>query len=114
MTEIKDAIEIFELRESLGNFKVADKIALKCLREKAERMTEPKPLTLEQLRELDGKPVYVTHNDPHSKAWDGWYIVSIDNDFIFVVNQYNQIKRIQGWTLSQCNFYDREMGEVSL
>lgn len=47
----------------------ANEMALAALREKAER-EDPKPLTLEELRKMDGEPVYViVPGKPHRNKW---------------------------------------------
>ena len=51
-------------------------IAAAALREKAERENH-KPLTLEELRQMDGKPVYVVSA---SRTGSGWVIFDCHND----------------------------------
>ena len=51
-------------------------MALEALREKAER-EDNKPLTLEELRQMDGKPVYIVSA---SRTGSGWVIFDIHND----------------------------------
>lgn len=46
---------------------------LTALREKAEREAPPKPLTLEELREREGKPVFIKHMSGKWK-FNGWHI----------------------------------------
>ena len=50
----------------------AARITLEAVREKAER-EDPKPLTLEELRQMDGEPVWMAWPDKRIKA--KWWIV---------------------------------------
>lgn len=54
--------------------KEAMQMAAAALREKAER-EDPKPLTLEELRQMDGEPVYVTV--PGKSHGNKWCIVDL-------------------------------------
>ena len=55
-------------------------MALDALREKAER-EDPKPLTLEELRQMDGEPVWVV--DLKEKACCGCCVISISKPLIY-------------------------------
>lgn len=46
---------------------------LTALRAQAERQN-PRPLTLEQLREMDGEPVWYHHLADVEWMWEGWHI----------------------------------------
>ena len=48
----------FEAAEELKKYMEAERMAIAALREKAER-EDPKPLTLEELRQLEGQPVWI-------------------------------------------------------
>lgn len=50
-------------------------LIINAIRAKAER-ENPKPLTLEELRKRDGKPVYIIDGKKGNDV-DGWYIASI-------------------------------------
>ena len=57
-------------------------IAATALREKAER-EDPKPLTLEELRQMDGEPVWVIGTYFAGGSWQGWDIIErVDHDGI--------------------------------
>lgn len=98
---IKEAIEIIEcfFRESDNKCangecdfaspmcqydrEAAFEIALSALREKAER-ENPKPLTLEELKERVEKPVYIMWRPDENWrfAESGWVVVELDGEFI--------------------------------
>lgn len=67
----------------LGGFK---EITIEALKEKQER-DNPKPLTLDELRERDGKPVYlvrVEHDEEiRNKSGEGWYLVDARLEQLF-------------------------------
>ncbi len=71
--ELQQAIAWFENRLSSATMPGARKmlgIALSALREKMERQ-KPNPLTLDALREIDGKPVYIVLlKRPAVSHWD--------------------------------------------
>lgn len=48
----------FEAAEELKKYMEAEQMAIDALREKAER-EDPKPLTLEELWQMEGEPVYI-------------------------------------------------------
>lgn len=68
----KGAIEWLERRAEQAPGKGSREaylLAIAALREKAER-EDPNPLTLEELRQMDGEPVYVTvPGKPHRSKW---------------------------------------------
>ena len=69
-----------ELREAVS-------AAIAALREKAER-ENPKPLTLEELRKMDGEPVWV--NDLCTKAHSEYCVISIGKPMVFQdIDHYN-------------------------
>lgn len=77
----KQAIECFERQCASGICTGADKVALAALREKAAR-ENPQPLTLEELRERDGKPVWVTFIN--QTIWhNGWHITKPCFDYFW-------------------------------
>ena len=62
-------------------------IAAAALREKAER-EDPKSLTLEELRQMDGEPVWV--NDLCTKAHGEYCVISIEKPMVFQdIDHYN-------------------------
>lgn len=54
--------------------------AATALREKAERENPPKPLTLEELRQMDGEPVWLEPNTKWEHLQGGWFLVDVDNN----------------------------------
>jgi hypothetical protein len=54
--------------ESYANSIRLENLKIEALREKQERMN-PKPLTLEELREQIGKPAYIKLFDPDEEFW---------------------------------------------
>ena len=56
--KILTGAEIMVLNRFHDKFMEAARIALECLREKAER-ENPKPLTIEELRQINGEPVWL-------------------------------------------------------
>lgn len=58
--------ELEQIKENFG-FESVD-LALAALRNQQER-ENPKPLTLEELKERVGKPVWVTHKDGSGARW---------------------------------------------
>ena len=56
--KILTGAEIMVLNRMHDKFMDAACVALECLREKVDR-ENPKPLTIEQLRQMDGEPVWV-------------------------------------------------------
>lgn len=65
-----------------GYILAADEDAIiKFLNEKCPTLTPPnEPLTIEQLREMDGQPVYVVPENEHSEL-GGWCVIDIfDSD----------------------------------
>ncbi len=91
----------------------AIELAIEVLQEKAER-ENPKPLTLEQLRERIGKPVYVVHfsSSCSLKKPSEWLILKSCNptiDYPFVIFEgcgLNAMYYCKGWIA-----YDHEPKE---
>ena len=61
----------------------AMQMAIDALQEKAER-EDPKPLTIEQLRQMDGEPVYIVDQCKESTLLTGWIVFSHHHDDGFV------------------------------
>ncbi|GEM_PF-5384884 len=71
MNNIERAIEYIKFLKEQNNTPSIDIklcLALEALQEKAER-ENPKPLTLEQLKERIGKPVFVVGANPKKREW---------------------------------------------
>ena len=49
------------------------------------------PLTLEQLREMDGEPVWIVDVGPHKWYGPGWAIVDRDNCLVRTVKNWNAV-----------------------
>ena len=49
------------------------------------------PMTLEQLREMDGKPVWIVDVGPHKWYGPGWAIVDRDNCLVRTVKNWNAV-----------------------
>ena len=49
------------------------------------------PLTLEQLREMDGEPVWIVDVGPHKWYGPGWAIVDRDNCLVRTVKNWNPV-----------------------
>ena len=49
------------------------------------------PLTLEQLREMDGDPVWIVDVGPHKWYGPGWAIVDRDNCLVRTVKNWNAV-----------------------
>ena len=55
-------------------------------------LTQPnEPLTLEQLREMDGDPVWIVDVGPHKWYGPGWAIVDRDNCLVRTVKNWNAV-----------------------
>ena len=55
-------------------------------------LTPPnEPLTLEQLREMDGEPVWIVDVGPHKWYGPGWAIVDRDNCLVRTVKNWNAV-----------------------
>lgn len=72
---IQKAIQIMQRKQPIFSFSCADvdystayKMALDALREKAER-EDPKPLTIEELRQYEGQPVFLVIENIGVKTW---------------------------------------------
>lgn len=53
--------------------------------------TPNEPLTLEQLREMDGEPVWIVDVGPHKWYGPGWAIVDRDNCLVRTVKNWNAV-----------------------
>lgn len=49
------------------------------------------PLTIEQLREMDGEPVWIVDVGPHKWYGPGWAIVDRDNCLVRTVKNWNAV-----------------------
>ena len=49
------------------------------------------PLTLEQLREMEGEPVWIVDVGPHKWCGPGWAIVDRDNCLVRTVKNWNAV-----------------------
>lgn len=49
------------------------------------------PLTLEQLRKMDGEPVWIVDIGPHKWYGPGWAIVDRDNCLVRTVKNWNPV-----------------------
>lgn len=49
------------------------------------------PMTLEQLREMDGEPVWIVDVGPHKWYGPGWAIVDRDNCLVRTVKNWNAV-----------------------
>ncbi|WP_143436216.1 hypothetical protein [Intestinibacillus massiliensis] len=111
MTEIEKAITAFEaVQEDEGNpiltfgtlkfFAVAEpacKEALAALREKQERDVNP-PLTLEELRGMDGEPVYLVGMEPIEYGWRNQYLlIDTDEDLAYNGSYQFDLSRCAGF-----------------
>lgn len=51
-----------------------------------EPLTQPEPLSLEQLRQMDGEPVYLirveSDKEKHNTIKEGWYLVETDRGLV--------------------------------
>ena len=55
-------------------------------------LTPPnEPLTLEQLRQMDGRPVWIVDVEPHKWYGPGWAIVDRDNCLVRTVKNWNPV-----------------------
>ena len=53
--------------------------------------TPNEPMTLEQLREMDGEPVWIVDVGPHKWYGPGWAIVDRDNCLVRTVKNWNAV-----------------------
>ena len=60
-------------------------VALQALQEKAER-DNPQPLTIEQLRQMDGEPVWVKVLSPIGDVKDSWFLIDCENREVELIN----------------------------
>jgi len=72
----------FEFDELPKDVGIAMSAGIVALREQAER-DNPKPLSLEELREMDGEPVWVEKLD--NSQLSGWHVVDGSGDDAFLV-----------------------------
>ncbi len=68
----------------------AVRLSLEALREKAER-EDPKPLTLEELRQMDGEPVYLEYQ-LGQHTYTGWNVLKS----VFLTEKGDYLKCIDG------------------
>lgn len=73
---------------SLERYKEALSMAVAALREQEER-ENPKPLTLDELRKMDGEPVFIVDlvhkSEPNvSDLWGGWIVFTKHNQNGFI------------------------------
>ena len=62
------------------------------LKQAAELISQPnEPLTLEQLRQMDGRPVWIVDVEPHKWYGPGWAIVDRDNCLVRTVKNWNPV-----------------------
>lgn len=89
MNEIERAIMMLESEKESNFIRQRNEsyiLAIQALREKAER-ENPQPLTIEQLKKRDGKPVYCVGTINKSlgvrnRYLDGWGIVNVGSRLI--------------------------------
>lgn len=58
------------------------KMAISALRAQQERENS-KPLTLDELREMDGEPVYLSDLVEKDGVWEGWIVFTSYNEYGF-------------------------------
>ena len=57
-----------------------------------DEMNPPnEPLTIEELREMDGEPVWIVDVGPHKWYGPGWAIVDRDNCLVRTVKNWNAV-----------------------
>lgn len=75
------------LIDDCGNFAYPPEKRFKVILKK-----EPnEPLTLEQLREMDGEPVWIVDVGPHKWYGPGWAIVDRDNCLVRTAKNWNPV-----------------------
>ena len=80
-----DKIEYYDDEQG---FEIAYKVDVDAL----PTLTPPnEPLTLEQLREMDGEPVWIVDVGPHKWYGPGWAIVDRDNCLVRTVKNWNPV-----------------------
>ena len=57
----------------------------------ADLSQQNEPMTLEQLREMDGEPVWIVDVGPHKWCGPGWAIVDRDNCLVRTVKNWNPV-----------------------
>lgn len=57
----------------------------------ADLSQQNEPMTLEQLREMDGEPVWIVDVGPHKWYGPGWAIVDRDNCLVRTVKNWNAV-----------------------
>ena len=70
-------MEYFEAAEELKKYMEAEQMAIDALRDKADR-EDPKPLTIEELRLMNGEPVWVAELS-ELIGQTGWAMVEVDD-----------------------------------
>lgn len=86
---IEDAIKLIRIHMELDHIGQyphvklgkALTMAIDALQEKAER-EDPKPLTIEELRQMDGCPVYVVPLEPDKKEWEEWCVMDGEDAYV--------------------------------
>lgn len=80
---LKDHMRVHRLSDPQAYFiNIAHKMAIDAL-ERQNTEPDPKPLTLEQLREMDGKPVFIINKSNHPENNRScWEIISTIQDEI--------------------------------
>jgi hypothetical protein len=92
MSEIQEAIEFYKLQNKKMEYETwkpcqiypayrANEIAIEALQEQAEREKENKPLTLEELRQMDGEPVWVVGKRELKAAINGWMLINTKSNY---------------------------------
>ena len=66
-------------------------MALPAAGEDAHAKEPNEPLTIEQLREMDGEPVWIVDVGPHKWYGPGWAIVDRDNCLVRTVKNWNAV-----------------------
>ena len=56
-----------------------------------EKSMPNEPLTIQQLREMDGEPVWIVDVGPHKWYGPGWAIVDRDNCLVRTVKNWNAV-----------------------
>ncbi len=96
-TDRKELIAWLESRSKdtpMPGAKIMFKLALDAVREQPTN----EPLTLEQLREMDGDPVYLVDMEPIEYGWeDGWYLVDADEGEAFNGVRKYELERCAGF-----------------
>ena len=94
-----DGNELYRIEKLLDTDIIRqDKVALNLLEQvlydiqHAPTLTPPnEPLTIEQLREMDGEPVWIVDVGPHKWYGPGWAIVDRDNCLVRTAKNWNPV-----------------------